>query len=153
MMSIRPLISNCFSKPLGTVLSMLITIGITVKPHVPQFLFRSLTSSKFLSIFSLSVIFALWSTVTEKSTRRQILSFFFMLINTKSVLLTWVWWSVFYLKLLLFNFQFYFWYLIILHRVFTQDLAWEKVVIICILFIYVFCCLFCVIFFALIELF
>ena len=49
---------------------------------------------------------------------------------------------VFLLLLLLFNFRFYFQFLTILHRVLTQDLRREEVVVICILCIYVFCCFF-----------
>ena len=41
--------------------------------------------------------------------------------------------------MLLFDFQFYFRFLTIFHRVFTQNLAWGQVVIICILCIYIFC--------------
>ena len=51
----------------------------------------------------------------------------------------------------LFNFQFYFQFLSILHEIFTQDLAWGKLMIICILCIYAFCCLFWVIFFSYID--
>ena len=54
---------------------------------------------------------------------------------------------ILYLLLLLY-FLFYFQFLTTLHWVFTQDLAWGKVVIIYILSIYVFCCLFLVIFFS-----
>ena len=46
------------------------------------------------------------------------------------------------LLLLLLNFQFYSWFLTILHWVFTQDLLWKKLVIICILSINFVCCLF-----------
>ena len=45
--------------------------------------------------------------------------------------------SILLLLLLLFNFQLYFWFLAILLQ---QELGWGKVVIICVLRIYVFCC-------------
>ena len=53
--------------------------------------------------------------------------------------------------MLSFNFQLYFQFLTILHRVFTQDIEWKKIRIICILFIYVFCCLFLVLLFHYID--
>ena len=46
--------------------------------------------------------------------------------------------SVLLFLLLLFNFQFHFWFFTLLHLVFTQDLACGKVVIIHILCIYIF---------------
>ena len=48
-------------------------------------------------------------------------------------------------------FCFIFWFLTIFHQIFTQDLAWKKVVIIYMLRIYVFCSLFGVIFFSHID--
>ena len=60
---------------------------------------------------------------------------------------TWWWWL-----LLLFNFQHFFRFLTILHRVFTQDQRWRKRVIICILCVYAFCRLFWLIFFIHIDL-
>ena len=65
MVSIRPLISNFsspLSKPLGTVPSEPITIGITVTLMFPSiFFFISLSKSKYLFLFSFSLIFALCS--------------------------------------------------------------------------------------------
>ena len=61
MVLIRPLISNSFSpftKPLGTVLSAPITIGITVTLMLHSFL-NSLARSKYLSLVSFSLIFTL----------------------------------------------------------------------------------------------
>ena len=59
--------------------------------HQLQFVFHcifsSLTNSKYLSIISFSFIFAGWSAITVKSTRRLnfFLFFFFLLINTSLV--------------------------------------------------------------------
>ena len=77
-LQIRPLIFDSSSplfKPLETVLSASIRIGITV-----IFMFHSFLSllirSKYLSLFLFSLIFALVSTEIEKSSLRQILFFF-----------------------------------------------------------------------------
>ena len=59
MVSARPPISNAsslFNKPLGIVPSAQITIGITVIFHN---IFSSQASSKYFSLFSLSLIFTL----------------------------------------------------------------------------------------------
>ena len=48
------------------------------------------------------------------------------------------WFFLLYYVYFIIDIQFYFWFLSILHRVFTQDLVWGKVVIISILDIYVF---------------
>ena len=61
--------SSSFSKPLVTIPSVPIIIGINVTPIFYSFL-SSLARSKYLSLFSLSLIFILWSTGTKKSTRR-----------------------------------------------------------------------------------
>ena len=77
MISIRPLISKSLSlrtNPLLTVLNVPITIGITVTFMFHSF-FSSLARSSYLSLFSLSFSFILWSTGTPKSTIKQVLSF------------------------------------------------------------------------------
>ena len=93
MVSVNPPISNSFNpltKPLRTIPSTPIIIGITV-----NFLFHSLFSSqirsKYLSLFSFFP--TLWSARTAKSTIRQVL-FFFLLIIIRSVLLAGVRWSL-----------------------------------------------------------
>ena len=75
MVSILPLIfnsSSLVSKPLETVPSAQITIGITV-----TFMFHnvlsSLTKSQYLFIFSLYLISTLWSAGDAKSTILQVL--------------------------------------------------------------------------------
>ena len=78
---IRFPISNSFcpfTKPLGTVPSAPITIGITVNLMIRSF-FSSPTRSKYSSLFLLSSIFILWSARTAKSTIRQVL--FFLLFS------------------------------------------------------------------------
>ena len=77
MVAIRPPISNPsspFSKPLGTVPSVPITISITVTFTFHRFL-SSLLNSQYLSLFSLSLIFTLWSAGTPKSIIKQVLCF------------------------------------------------------------------------------
>ena len=68
------MVSNCaliykyfipFTNPLGIVPSAPITIGITV---TFMFQFCFLAISMFLSLFSLSLVFTLWSAGTAKST-------------------------------------------------------------------------------------
>ena len=86
MVSICPPISNRsspFTKPLGIVPSAPITIGITVTfvSHSLSFLFfsfffGSLAKSKYLSLFSLSLILTLRSIGTVKSTGQEV-GFFF----------------------------------------------------------------------------
>ena len=102
--------SNPFTKPLGIVPSALITTGITCT-FISHWFFFSLARSMYLSLFSFYFIFTLWSPGVTKSTIWQVLFFFF---------------------------QFYCWFLTILHRVFIQDLNWRKVAIICIIYIQVF---------------
>ena len=75
MVSTFPLISKSFSaftKPLRIVSSVLITIGITVT-FVFQSFFYSLARSRYLSLFSLSFNFTMWSVKTAKSTIQQVL--------------------------------------------------------------------------------
>ena len=68
---LHPMISARL-KPLGTVQSTPIWIGITV-----TFMLQSLFRSKYLSHFSFSLIFTLWSAGTAKFTIRQIFFSFF----------------------------------------------------------------------------
>ena len=72
-----PLTSNSsspFFKSLGSVPSTLVTIGITVTFMSHSF-FSSLARSKYLYLFSLCLIFTLWSVGTANSTIRQVLVF------------------------------------------------------------------------------
>ena len=100
MVSTRPLISKSFSPctdPLVTVPSMLIAIGITVIFMFYSFLFSSLASSRYLSVFSLSFSFTLWSARMTKSTIWQVLFFlffFFLLTITMSGHQAEIRWSV-----------------------------------------------------------
>ena len=79
MVSVRRLISKSSSprtSPLVTVPSMLITIGKTVTfIFLRFFFFSSLARSRYLSLFSLSLSFTLWSAKMVKSTIRQVLTF------------------------------------------------------------------------------
>ena len=84
MVSARPLISKSsspFSKLLGIIPSISITNGITITFMFNSFL-SSLARFKYLSLFSFSLVFTLWSTETEKSTRQQVT--FFLLTPTSS---------------------------------------------------------------------
>ena len=95
MVSTPPLTSkssSLFNNPLVTVPKALITIGIIVTFMFHSF-FNSLTRSRYLSFFSLSFSFILWSAGTAKSTILQIL-FFFLLIIIRSDLLADIRWSV-----------------------------------------------------------
>ena len=88
--------------------------------------FSSLARSRYLSFFSFSFNFTLWSAGTAKSTIQQVS---FILRITIIIIII----------IVLPYFQF----LTIFHRVFIQDLAWGKTVIICILCsIYTFGCYF-----------
>ena len=63
--------------------------------HVPHFFFNSQARSRYLSFFSLSFNFTLWSTGTAKSTILQILFLLLLLLfNTKSGYLAKIRWSV-----------------------------------------------------------
>ena len=80
MVSTRPPTSKSsspFSNPLVTVLNALITIGILVTCMFHSF-FNSLARSRYLSLFSLSFSFILWSAGTAESTILQVLFFFFV---------------------------------------------------------------------------
>ena len=98
MVSTRPPTSKSsspFSNPLVTVPNAPITIGIIVTCMFHSF-FNSLARSRYLSFFSHSFSFILWSAGTAKSTILQVL--FFLLIIIKSGLLAEIRWSVCMLK-------------------------------------------------------
>ena len=88
--------SRPFNNPLVIVLKARITIGTTVTFMFHRF-FNSQARSRYLSFFSLSFTFILWSVGTAKSTILQIL-FFFLLIIMWSGLLAGIRWSVCMLK-------------------------------------------------------
>ena len=72
--------SSCpFSNPLVTVPNAPITIGIIVTCMFHSF-FNSLARSRYLSFFSHSFSFILWSAGTAKSTILQVLYFCFWLL-------------------------------------------------------------------------
>ena len=82
MVSTRPSPSKSsrpFSNPLVTVPNAPITIGIIVTFMFHSF-FNSLARSMYLSFFSHSFSFILWSAETAKSTILQVLFFFFFLL-------------------------------------------------------------------------
>ena len=83
-------IFNCsspLSKCSGAVMSAPTTVGKAVNLifHSFYFYFSSLARSKYLSIFSISFVFSLWSSGTVIFTRRQFL--FLMLVSTRYGLL------------------------------------------------------------------
>ena len=87
IVSTRPLTSKSsrtFNNPLVTVLNAPITIGTIVTFMFHSF-FNSLARLRYLSFFSLSFRFFLWSTGTAKSTILQII--FLLLIIMRSSLL------------------------------------------------------------------
>ena len=88
--------SRPFNNPLVIVPKSPITIGTIVTFMFHSF-FNSLARSRYLSFFSLSFRFILWSTGTAKSTILQVL-FFFLLIIIRSGLLAGIRWSVCMLK-------------------------------------------------------
>ena len=67
--------SRLCTNPLVNVPSTPITIGITVTFMFHSF-FSCLAKSRYLSLFSLSFSFTLWSTGTTRSSIRQVLFFF-----------------------------------------------------------------------------
>ena len=78
MVSTHPVISKSYSpniNPLVTVLRAPITIGLIVTFICHSFKFPS--KVEYLSFFSLSVDFTLWSAWTAKSTVLQVLFFLF----------------------------------------------------------------------------
>ena len=85
--------SSPFDNPLVTVPKAPITIGTIVTLIFHSF-FNSLARSRYLSFFSHSFSFILWSARTAKSTILQIL-FFFLLIIIRSCLLAEIRWSVY----------------------------------------------------------
>ena len=100
MVSTRPPTSKSsspFSNSLVTVPNAPITIGIIVTCMFHSF-FSSLARSRYLSFFSHSFSFTLWSAGTAKSTILQVLFFFLLLLIIKSGLLAWIMWSVYMLK-------------------------------------------------------
>ena len=89
MVSTRPPTSKSsspFSNPLVTVLNAPITVGIIITFMFNSF-FNSLSRSRYLSFFSHSFSFILWSAGTAKST-------IFLLIIIRSGLLAEIRWSV-----------------------------------------------------------
>ena len=84
--------SSPFNNPLVTVLIASITNGTIVTFMFYSF-FNSLARSRYLSFFSHSFSFILWSAGTAKSTIFQIL-FFFLVIIIRSGLLAEIRWSV-----------------------------------------------------------
>ena len=83
MFSIRPptsKFSRPFNKPLVFVPKAPITIGIIVTSMFHSF-FNSLARSRYLSLFSHSFSFILWSAGTAKSIILQIFFFFFWLLK------------------------------------------------------------------------
>ena len=83
--------SSPFNNPLVTVSNAPITIGIIVTFMFHSF-FNSLVRLRYLSFFSLSFSFILWSTGRAKSTILQVL--FILLIIIRSGLLAEIRWSV-----------------------------------------------------------
>ena len=99
MASTRPPTSKSsrpFNNPLVTVPKASITICIIVTFMFHSF-FHSLARSRYLSHFSHSFSFILWSTGTAKSTILQVF-FFFLLIIIRSGLLAKIRWSVYMSK-------------------------------------------------------
>ena len=96
MVSTRPPTSKSsspFSNPLVTVPNAPITIGIIVTCQFHSF-FNSLAKSRYLSFFSYSFSFILWTARTPKSTILQDLFFFLLLIIIRFGLLAEIRWSV-----------------------------------------------------------
>ena len=90
--------SRPFNNPLVIVPNAPITIGTIVTFMFHSF-FNSLARSRYLSLFSHSFRFILWSAGTAKSSILQVLFFFFfLLIIIKSGLLAGIRWSVCMLK-------------------------------------------------------
>ena len=85
--------SSPFNNSLVFVPKAPITIGIIVIFMFHRF-FNSLARYRYLSFFSQTFSFILWSAGTEKSTILQILYFFFFFIIIRSGLLAEIRWSV-----------------------------------------------------------
>ena len=88
--------SRPFNNPLVIVPKVPITIGTIITFMFHSF-FNSLARLRYLSFFSHSFSFILWSARTAKSTIWQFL-FFFLLIIIRSGLLAEIWWSMFMIK-------------------------------------------------------
>ena len=87
--STRPPTSKCskpFDNPLVIVPKALITIGTIVTFMFHSF-FNSLARSRYLSFFSLSFRFILWSAGTAKSTILQILFFLLIIIRSDIIII------------------------------------------------------------------
>ena len=135
VVSTCPLISessSLFTNPLGIVPSSPTTIGISVTFMFLRF-FNFLTRSWYLSLFLFSFIFT-------QSTILPVLIFCWLSLG----LIVWPRLGDPFVYSIS---RFYFRFLAVLHRVFTSDLEWKNVMIICILWFYVFYCFFWVIFF------
>ena len=85
--------SRPFNNPLVIIPKAPITIGIIVTCMFHSF-FNSLARSRYLSFFSHSFSFILWSAGTAKSTILHFFIFFLLLIIIRSGLLAEIWWSV-----------------------------------------------------------
>ena len=85
--------SRPFNNPLVTVPKAPMTIGIIATFKFHNF-FNSLARSRYLSLFSHSFSFILWSARTAKSTILEIFFFFVDYYNIISSLRTEIWWSV-----------------------------------------------------------
>ena len=98
--STRPVISKSSSSrtnPSVTIPRSPITFGIIVTFMIHSFFgffFNSLARLGYLSFFSHSLNFTLWSPGTSKSTILQVLFFFFLLIIIRSGYLAEIRWSV-----------------------------------------------------------
>ena len=95
--------SSPFNNPLVTVPKAQIMIS-TIAIFIFHSFFNSLARSRYLSFFTLSFSFILWSTRTAKSTVFQIL---FLLIIIKSGLLAEISWSIYMLNGLVWFVWFY----------------------------------------------
>ena len=89
--------SRPFNNPLVTVPNAPITIG-TIVTFILHSFFNSLARSRYLSFFSHSCRFILWSARTAKSTILQVLFLLLLLIIIRSDLLAGIRWSVCMLK-------------------------------------------------------
>ena len=81
MVSLSCQLPSPFNNPLVTVPKAPITIGIIVTFMFHSF-FNSLARSRYLSFFSHSFSFIVWSAGTAKSTILQVLFFFFITIRS-----------------------------------------------------------------------
>ena len=85
--------SSTSTNPLVVIPRVPITIGITVN-FIFHWFFSSLATSMYLSLFSLSFSFTLWSAGRTKPSIRQVLFYFFRLTNTWSGHLAKIRWSI-----------------------------------------------------------